>query len=358
MVSGRVLGTALVVGALSVASVDVQAEPVEYVKVCSLYGQGFYYIPGTDTCLRIGGYVREEGFGRVNNTRAGFRFVPEGSTRQQAFRRVIPCAGASYYVSGRARCDLGIANGGRPADQWGWGFDVGFGVSALIFSPDNEFLRGRDTLAAVQDDRRSLDLDRSAAGVNLIINTWMTAPDFLPWPRGSNLFLQTGPIFAFNSERSQTVTGVNVVPNGTVTTKVEDKWGWQAYAGFSVPAPTGIPGVQVFDTMRVRLGGGGTFWNGTITVSGVDAAGSFFSQNDFTRFEPGLLWGFRGTAGGFIYGLDITHTFPCPEFTTAQSVFPSQTYKGSTGSGMNTTVGVSVSREIFGSRTRLSRTFY
>lgn len=26
------------------------AAPVEYVKVCSLYGAGFFYLPGTDTC--------------------------------------------------------------------------------------------------------------------------------------------------------------------------------------------------------------------------------------------------------------------------------------------------------------------
>jgi hypothetical protein len=30
---------------------------VEYVKVCSLYGAGFFYIPGTDTCIKVGGYV-------------------------------------------------------------------------------------------------------------------------------------------------------------------------------------------------------------------------------------------------------------------------------------------------------------
>ena len=36
----------------------------EYVKVCSLYGAGFYYIPGTDICLKIGGYVRfQQGIG-------------------------------------------------------------------------------------------------------------------------------------------------------------------------------------------------------------------------------------------------------------------------------------------------------
>jgi porin-like protein len=28
------------------------------VKICSLYGAGFWYIPGTDTCMKIGGYVR------------------------------------------------------------------------------------------------------------------------------------------------------------------------------------------------------------------------------------------------------------------------------------------------------------
>ena len=37
-----------------------KAAPVEYVKICDVYGAGFFYIPGTDTCLRIGGYVRAE----------------------------------------------------------------------------------------------------------------------------------------------------------------------------------------------------------------------------------------------------------------------------------------------------------
>ena len=33
---------------------------VQYVKICSLYGAGFYYMPGTDTCLKVGGWVRAE----------------------------------------------------------------------------------------------------------------------------------------------------------------------------------------------------------------------------------------------------------------------------------------------------------
>src|ERR1700712_4778897 len=42
------------------ADLPVKAKPVEYVKVCSLYGAGFYYIPGTDICLKVGAYFRAE----------------------------------------------------------------------------------------------------------------------------------------------------------------------------------------------------------------------------------------------------------------------------------------------------------
>ena len=41
-----------------------EAQSVQYVKICSLYGVGFYYIPGTDMCLKVGGWARfETGYG-------------------------------------------------------------------------------------------------------------------------------------------------------------------------------------------------------------------------------------------------------------------------------------------------------
>jgi hypothetical protein len=42
------------------ADLPLKAKAVEYVKICSLYGAGFYYIPGTDTCLKLGGYLRAD----------------------------------------------------------------------------------------------------------------------------------------------------------------------------------------------------------------------------------------------------------------------------------------------------------
>jgi Porin subfamily len=37
------------------------AAPIEYVRICDAYGAGFFYIPGTETCLRVGGLVLAEG---------------------------------------------------------------------------------------------------------------------------------------------------------------------------------------------------------------------------------------------------------------------------------------------------------
>src|SRR5665213_2821718 len=63
MVKSLLLGTAaglVAVAGAQAADLPVKAKPVQYVKICSLYGAGFYYIPGTDTCLKVGGYVRAE----------------------------------------------------------------------------------------------------------------------------------------------------------------------------------------------------------------------------------------------------------------------------------------------------------
>lgn len=57
---GSAAGIAAVAGAHAADLPSRKAAPVEYVRVCSAYGAGFFYIPGTDTCLRVGGRVRAE----------------------------------------------------------------------------------------------------------------------------------------------------------------------------------------------------------------------------------------------------------------------------------------------------------
>ena len=63
---------------------------VDYVKVCDAYGTGFFYIPGTETCLKIDGYVRAD-------YRAGWS--------------------DAFFVAGRARAYIGPYGGGRPRDN-------------------------------------------------------------------------------------------------------------------------------------------------------------------------------------------------------------------------------------------------
>ncbi len=57
---GSAAGLAAVAGAQAADLPVRKAAPVEYVRVCSTYGAGFFYIPGTETCLRVGGRVRAE----------------------------------------------------------------------------------------------------------------------------------------------------------------------------------------------------------------------------------------------------------------------------------------------------------
>ena len=61
MIKSLILGSAAGLVAMSgaqAADLPVKAKAVEYVRVCSLYGAGFFYIPGTDTCIKLGGYLR------------------------------------------------------------------------------------------------------------------------------------------------------------------------------------------------------------------------------------------------------------------------------------------------------------
>ena len=58
---GSAAALAVVSGAQAAdAVVAAEPEPMEYVRVCDAYGTGFFYIPGTETCLKIGGHMRFE----------------------------------------------------------------------------------------------------------------------------------------------------------------------------------------------------------------------------------------------------------------------------------------------------------
>ncbi|GAA2885395.1 hypothetical protein GGQ99_005044 [Aminobacter niigataensis] len=79
------------------AVVVAEPEPMEYVRICDVYGAGFYYIPGTETCLKVGGLVRYEiGWaettgddGWIKTTKARVNLDARSETEYGTFRRFI-----------------------------------------------------------------------------------------------------------------------------------------------------------------------------------------------------------------------------------------------------------------------------
>jgi len=64
MLNKTLLSSAAVIMAVAGAQAadlpSKKAAPATYVKICDTYGAGFFTIPGTDTCVKLGGYARAE----------------------------------------------------------------------------------------------------------------------------------------------------------------------------------------------------------------------------------------------------------------------------------------------------------
>ncbi|MBB4373691.1 hypothetical protein GGD63_006514 [Bradyrhizobium sp. cir1] len=109
LVKSLLLGSAaglIAVGGAQAADLPVKAKAVEYVKICSLYGAGFYYIPGTDTCIKLGGYLRAEVALGTNSVYGMATGTPAGAHNR-----------LSNYYTWRAREDLNIDT--RTATEYG-----------------------------------------------------------------------------------------------------------------------------------------------------------------------------------------------------------------------------------------------
>ncbi len=112
MVKSLLLGTAaglIAVGGAQAADLPVKAKAVEYVRICSLYGAGFYYMPGTDTCIKLGGYIRAD---MILGGGGDYGFAnSSGSANGGSNNRLT-----NYYYS-RARLDFNVDT--RTATEYG-----------------------------------------------------------------------------------------------------------------------------------------------------------------------------------------------------------------------------------------------
>jgi hypothetical protein len=102
------------VGAAHAADLPVKkAIPIEYVRVCTAYGAGFFYIPGTDTCLRVSGRARFEGGYRTVYSRQAGTNAGDTSGYQGRMRINLDARTQTAYGTLRAfvRLDAGSRTG-------------------------------------------------------------------------------------------------------------------------------------------------------------------------------------------------------------------------------------------------------
>jgi hypothetical protein len=221
------LGSAAVVAVLSgaqAADLPIKAKAIEYVRICSLYGAGFYYIPGTDTCIKLGGYLRAETF--VNGGISESPYWSGSGGAQDRFRD---------YFTARSRMALTIDT--RTATEYG--VVRTFGQGDWTFDTFNGGSTNASVVAAAA----------GGAGVNQVTNTpanGYTAVEYLfiqfagftigksgsaystPW----HGFLGNNTAFLLGGEDS--VTGVNNIQ-------------YTAQFGNGVSASVGLDEARVYD---------------------------------------------------------------------------------------------------------------
>ena len=185
MVKSLLLGSAagvVAVAGAQAADLPVKAKPVQYVKICTLYGDGFYYIPGSDTCIRFGGYIRAD-YGcnvtgaarRMYTALPARRTAPSAGTRPgiAATSRSTPARRPPTARCGRSRAstpnDDGRCRHARHAPRVhpvGW---LHLRPDGVVHRPRRQPRRRRHALAL---HRTQNDSTTGANGINQIAYTW------------------------------------------------------------------------------------------------------------------------------------------------------------------------------------------
>jgi len=330
MVKSLLLGSAaglVAVAGAQAADLPVKAKPVEYVKICTLYGAGYYYIPGSDTCIKIGGYIRADYGWNVGGARtpaysgtqgAHDRTVSEFSTRHRANVQ-IDTRTQTQYGTLRTLTSLHFQNENisesfnlaRGFIQWA-GFTFGHAVSY------SDTWGISDSWHFAQQQNNS---DTGANGTNLIAYTWEL---------GNGYTLSVGA----DERRTKALTNLsksNAItvgaepgnsfagerwPDLNVSFKVDQAWGYWAVAAVAHdlratyynsgtapclnPVPTAVAPVTAntpSGSNLISCGSPGDTW-GWGVMTGAEIRLPFITPGDRFGFNVRYAEGASGYGGG------------------------------------------------------------
>jgi len=315
MVKSLLLGSAaglVAVAGAQAADLPVKAKPVEYVKICTLYGDGFYYIPGTDTCLKLGGYVRADYGWNTTGARtphysgsagAQDRTVSPYSTRHRLNMQIDTRTQTAYgtlrtFTSAHLQNENGedTTNASRAFIQWA-GFT--FGRTASFTDPPGSM--GDSGFRSIfQTQNQS---DTGANGVNQIAYTWelgngMTLSVGADERRQRGIFNASAGSLAIGANPNNAMFGTNPGPTSAgqhpgpwVAYKVNQAWGQFGVAAvanhLSAVNYTATPGIAGYAPTAPCIQQPGTTWCGYpkdewgwAVLSGIEIKLPWIAQGD------------------------------------------------------------------------------
>ena len=118
------------------AVVIAEPEPVEYVRVCDVYGTSYYYIPGTEICLKVGGYMRYDiGAGELFGDTSGPFFNEDTRTFEEGDDTWHKRARFQLRVDARTETEFGTLRG-YGAINFDW--TTGVRSTGLTFNDFND----------------------------------------------------------------------------------------------------------------------------------------------------------------------------------------------------------------------------
>jgi Porin subfamily len=282
----------IAVGGAQAADLPTKAKAIEYVRICSLYGAGFYYMPGTDTCIKLGGYLR------VDATFNG------GGTQDRPAWDGDNGAGDRYrdYFDGRARMQLSIDT--RTATE--------YGILRTFGQGDFTF----DTLAATRNPNN--------LATNLGNNTNLLSTSNGGYLIPENLFIQFVG-FTFGKSTSAFASPWNGYPGNTTshllgghdsTTGVNNVQ-YSMQFGSGVSATVGLDDGVVYNrTSLYNLSTG-------LTAIGLGATayGGLWAPDVVGNIRVDQAWGMFQISGG---GHEVNGSFNALTAGTGQSVAASE----------------------------------
>jgi Porin subfamily len=287
MVKSLLLGSAaglVAVAGAQAADLPVKAKPVQYVKICSLYGVGFYYIPGTDMCIKIGGWVRAEyGWGQNGNFAWGWANANANNrtTNNSDFRArgyiTADARNQTEYGTVRGYIAVGVSENEHGGDvaasnnfsanrafiQWA-GFTFGRAQSFFDFYSNPatsywgafpgsdtgdggwfvmgytaQFGNGFSATIAAEAPRKTIIVDGSATTISPT-NTYggFQAPDVVANLRVDQAWGSAQIMGALHQVNATYYSGTGTSTGSLVSGHPDDKLGWVIGAGIKLNAPS------------------------------------------------------------------------------------------------------------------------